>query len=84
MGFVFLFLWFFVAFSATRPSSGLQSARPVDQVLPLIEVSVPESGGLVVPRLTTIQLRFQGKWADLRGQPQGERPDKCWGVVEDQ
>lgn len=34
-------------------------------------------------RLTAVQLLFQGKWADLRGQPQGERHDKCWRVVED-
>ncbi|KAI4830440.1 hypothetical protein KUCAC02_002070, partial [Chaenocephalus aceratus] len=49
------------------------SARPVDQVLPVIEVSVPESRGLVLSAagLTTTQILFQGEWAELRGQPQG-------------
>ena len=57
----------------------------MDQVLPVIEVSVPESRGLVLSAagLTTTQILFQGEWAELRGQPQGEIHEECWGEVED-
>ena len=38
---------------------------------------------LSAARFTTIQLLFQGKWTNLRGQPQGEGHNKYWRVPED-